>query len=696
LLNAPYRLNITQAQSTGVPNAGDVNFRSFFQANASSPRRIQAEEFLGPIGQVSIAGFSPLGTDVYNFPQNRVDTTFQLADELTLRFGNHSAVFGFDGRQSNLNSNLPRLSRPLVTFSGAPRLVRDPATGNLRFPTAADPNPIIRAEDLAALGAASNFLLTFNVDRDDARARLRFYQFNLYGQDTWRVRPNLSLSYGLRYEYNSPVHEIDRLIERTFRDDRLPLVPGLGRVLGGREELYDPDKNNFAPRLGLAYSPNFFNSNNRLTVIRAGYGLFYDQILGAVVNQSRNVFPTFLTLNLNGLQTQFGGQTLLTLNNPAAQTFNGLPVQRAGTVNQFNPAINLSQFVQAFTTNFPNAINVTLPARELEMPSAHHYSASVEQQINRNLTVSAAYVGTTGKNLLRFSTPNLGSSLTVAPTMFTVTPFTTPQGTLRLSDTFGTTFIPQRPVAGLGAVNQFETTASSRYDSLQMQLRGRFSQLFNFQLSYVYSKAEDDVSDVFDLAGAFVLPQNSLNLSAERGAANFDVRHRFAYNAIFDLSRFGENGLARFFFKDLSIATTGRFHTGQPFTVNSTIDVNLDGNLTDRLNTLDGLTVTGNGSQPLILNNPQNPFALLAAFGQDGAIERNSFRAGKVLELDASVVKRFVFKEQSISFRTDFFNFINRANYGVPVRLLEAPGFGRAVNTVTPARRIQFSLKYEF
>jgi len=145
----------------------------------------------------------------------------------------------------------------------------------------------------------------------------------------------------------------------------------------------------------------------------------------------------------------------------------------------------------------------------------------------------------------------------------------------------------------------------------------------------------------------------------------------------------------------LQIAGTGRLQTGQPFTVNSIYDVNLDGNLTDRLNTTNGLVITGDRRQPLRLT--VNPITLLAPVGGDGSVGRNTFRAGSIIEMDASITKPFAIREnQSILLRVDLFNFINRANYGIPVRLLEAPGFGQATNTVTPGRRLQFALKYSF
>ena len=531
--------------------------------------------------------------------------------------------------------------------------------------------------------------MTFNVDRPDTTVNLRYYQLNFYGQDTWRISPELSLSFGLRYELNTPVKEINGLIEQTFSDSRLDLAPGLRTFIDGRARLYESDQNNFAPRVGLAWSPQIFGGN-RVSVFRAGYGIFYDQILGAVVNQSRNVFPTFLTLNLGGVTNLSGIEVNLDLINPGRVeygSFSSLAVP--GTVNIFNPQIPFSDFLNDILSSFPNAINATLPARRLDMPLAHHFSFVYEQQLNQHLTASIGYVGTRGSNLIRFSTPNLGAGTTIVPTRLDVDPV------INAPVASGVVFDIDRPENTIGAVNQFETTASSRYNSLQTQLRGLFVNSLNFQFSYTFSKATDDVSDVFDLAGAYALPQNSFDLAAERGPANFDVRHRWTYNLIYSFPKNEGNDFVRHLTNNLQIATTGRFHSGQPFTVNSIIDVNLDGNLTDRLNTTNGIEITGDRSQPIRLTTA-NPYDLLAPFGQDGQVGRNSFRAGNVLELDLSVIKQFSIGSNRLAFRTDIFNFIDRANFGVPVRLLEAPGFGKATNTVTPGRRIQFGLKYEF
>ncbi|HEV7397212.1 MAG TPA: hypothetical protein VGN86_11925, partial [Pyrinomonadaceae bacterium] len=306
------------------------------------------------------------------------------------------------------------------------------------------------------------------------------------------------------------------------------------------------------------------------------------------------------------------------------------------------------------------------------------------------------------RKLLRFTTPNLGRNALLTPLAFSTLLSAEP-------NFFGLALPPGaritssgniaggRPQSTVGAVTQFETSATSRYDGLQVQARGRLHTGLQYQISYTLSKTTDDVSDVFDLAGASALPQNSLTFAGERGPANFDARHRFSYSFVYDFRTSAKSSsFVRGVFDGLQVAGTGQFQTGQPFTVNSIFDVNLDGNLTDRLNNVNGIEVTGDRAQPLRLTT-SDTFSMLAPVGQDGQVARNTFRAGNLLELDLSVMKAFHFgASRKFTVRADFFNFINRANFGIPVRLLEAPGFGRATNTVTPGRRIQFALKYSF
>jgi hypothetical protein len=499
---------------------------------------------------------------------------------------------------------------------------------------------------------------------------------------------------------------MNRRIENTFDAGELSLLSGLREFIDGRERIFEPDRNNYAPRVNVAYAFNFFDrarlvaERNRPTVIRAGYGLFYDQILGAVVSQSRNVFPSFLTLNFAGLFAD--EETTLDFTNPVNTKFTqNRPIAVPGqTVYQFNPAINLEEYIRRTLQRFPNAFGLTLPARRLDTPLAHHYSAAVEQQIGDDFVLSLAYVGTLGRNLLRFTTPNNGPGVSVQPTGYCKNDACMDSLEPAL---FGLVGSPQRAVDGLGAVTMFETSANSRYDALQIQARGRFRQLAQYQAAYTWSHAIDEVSDVFDLAGAFALPQRSCpfnqkgcGFTGERGDANFDARHRLTYHFMVDLDQFRDSPQWRPLLSGLQIAGTGQFQTGQPFTVNSLYDINFDGNPTDRLDTLDGLLISHDRRRPLRLI-AGDAFSLLAPFGQDGRIGRNTFHAGGQVELDLAIIKTFVFSPQRrLMLRVDFFNFINRANFGVPVRLLEAISFGEAVSALTPGRRVQLALKYIF
>jgi hypothetical protein len=708
LLNAPHMANRTLpfldfSNPDNCPTSTGAIFNACIRPNPGpavfQQTNLTAEDLLGPVGQVKIAGYSPVGVDVFNFPQARVNNTYQLADELTVRRGAHTLAFGADTRRSELNSNLPRNSRPLITFQGAPD-VRLNAQGALEFQ-----GGFVRPTDLAAASAATGFFQTLT-NGNDAVLNLRYYQLNFFAQDNWRVRQNLSLSFGLRYEYNTPVTENARRVERSFNDPALSLVPDLNAFIGGRTRAYEPDRNNFAPRVAIAYSPD----KARRTVIRAGYGLFYDQILGAVVSQSRNVFPRFLNVNTaGGGGSVFIGQPLNLLN-PS-----GNPVLvQPGTLNTLNPNVPLATQIEQLNLiaraggvlPAASGIEATLPARQLESPQAQQFTVGVEREFNANFAVSAAYVGTRGEKLLRFATPNLGSNAVLFLVGFGSTiddvpgrfqpsffGFAVPPGS-RLTDDPARPLAGGRPVPGVGGVSVFETTGHSRYDSLQLQARGRFFRALQFQTAYTLSQTLDDVSDVFDLAGASALPQNSLTRAGERAYANFDARHRAAWQFIYEAPDFDQQFLEAVL-GGLQITGTGQYQTGAPFTVNSLFDINLDGNLTDRLNRMDGLVVTGDRRQPLRLT--VDPRTLVAPIGGDGAVGRNAFRAGSLFTFDASVGKPIKFTESRVLLvRVEIFNVFNRANFGAPVRFLEAPGFGQATDTLTPGRRVQFTLKFMF
>ncbi|HKO98190.1 MAG TPA: carboxypeptidase-like regulatory domain-containing protein [Pyrinomonadaceae bacterium] len=676
LLNAQTLFNLTLPGDTAV----------FYATGGPTEETLnQFNSLLTPVGQLSVAGYSPVGVDVFNFPQSRVNNTYQVADTVSTQIGDHGVAFGVDIRRTELNSELPRNARPLLTFNAFPNFAAILGLGGIPG------RPFFTGADVASSGAASGAFQALGVG-DDSKINLRYYQINFFGQDQWRIRSNFNLSFGLRYEYNTVPKSANNKIERTFGAPLPASISDLRQFIAGRTEIFEADKNNFAPRLGFAYSPDIFK--DRITTIRGGAGIYFDQILGAVVSQSRNVYPTFLNTNFAG-GLPAGNEFNIFTPNIAFITCAGspgpVPLVQPGTLNTLNPQVPLSCFTNVIQGTFPSGFPSTLPARHLDTPAAYHYGLTFEQQLTDGLVLSAGYVGTQGRHLLRQTTPNQGQNAIVVVTDIDPTSGQ-PASSGFVRDPFG------RGLPNIGGVTVFTADANSRYDALQLQLRGRYSLLADtqFQVNYTYGKATDDVSDVFDLAGAPALPQNSLTFAGERAPANFDVRHRFSSNYVSDLSKWGKkNSFLHAIFNGLEIAGTGTFQTGQPFTVNSIFDVNLDGNLTDRLDSTAGITQTGDRGAPLVVTG--NTIALLAPLGEDGGVPRNSFRAGSLWLTNAAVIKTFNFSETTrLIFRTDVFNLFNRANYGVPVRFIESPGFGRATETVTPARRIQFGLKLAF
>ena len=150
-------------------------------------------------------------------------------------------------------------------------------------------------------------------------------------------------------------------------------------------------------------------------------------------------------------------------------------------------------------------------------------------------------------------------------------------------------FLIDRPDPSLGSFQIFENSASSIYHALQLEARKRFSRGYSFTAAYTWSHAIDDVSDVFPIAGAPILAQDSRNLSLERGDANFDVRHRFVGSLVWELPFYrGVTGGVADVLGGWQITAIFQAHTGQPFTLNLPFDANLDGNLTDRPSTTDG------------------------------------------------------------------------------------------------------------
>ena len=706
----------------------------------------------GPIGELVIEPFSPVGVGAFTFPQSRASNTFQYADTVSLVAGEHLIKFGGNVRRYQLNSLLDRLYRPQVVYGGglvSLGYIFVDNTGGAAF-SGSDPTSISGVQ-LASLGVASSVLQTITNAAPDSTLGLRFTEYHVFANDAWRIRSSLSMDYGLRYEYNTVPREANNRIEKALELAGLPAAGGsrfdtgkrtrsfnaavdaYKQILDGRARIYEPDLNNFGPHFGVAWAPR-----NGSTVVRAGYGIYYDTILGAVVSQSRSVFPTEVPINVDPSFLQFG---LFNLNNPAFLEITQIPVKpgqppiftnpvsllkpgacnHSGTCNQFGGSREdfVALIGQLFRQNPFGGLAFTLPEKNLRTPYAQQWHMTIERQLGDDYFVSAAYVGTKGTKLTRLTTPNLGVNVTPViplasarngddlpfPVVFSpavgsgfVSGDRCVVESLGAADSCPPTGSRPRPNPNLGAYQVFENSASSTYHALQLEARKRYSQGFQFTATYTWSHAIDDVSDVFPIAGAPVLPQDSSNLKAEQASANFDIRHRVTASLVWDLPFFSNSkGRVQKLAAGWQIASIFQAHTGQPFTLNVPFDANLDGNLSDRPSTTNGLVFSnGHGARKVAVSpglTDENFFTL----SQDGAVGRNTVRGDALINLDLAISKRFQLSERHrLDFRAEFFNVMNRANFGLPIRVIGAPGFGSAVDTVTPARVTQFALKYSF
>lgn len=568
---------------------------------------------------ITITGFSPIGHEGNN-PQNSVTNTYQILDTATYVTGRHLMKFGGDFRLVQQNAFRDVQSRGLMQFS---------PFGQITFNALGD---LLLGFPLVTGGA-----------RVDNAQHLRSNSYNFFFNDSIRVSPSLTLSGGLRYEYNTPpVDAFDRanIYDATTRT----LVP-VGKN-GVPRSGFHADKNNFAPRVGLAWTPG--RAGN--TVLRFGYGVYYDQsplAPGEALYFNAPYFDFNLFFSIPGLP--------LTLNNP-----------------------------------FPSFFPVPLPdsalaiQRDLHTSYMQHWSANVQQQLGRSRVLEVAYVGSKGTNLL--------SARDINQPQPSVLPL-------------GLPFVP-RPNPFFDDITQLESRASSRYDSLQV----RFQQRLDFGLamlgSYTWSKSTDDASNFFSSAGDPNFPQDSNNPAAERGRSNFDVRHRLSVSYSYDLP-FGKGKRYAADSGWVSTLLTGwqtfgivTVQTGRPFTVALLPEIDNSGTgrsplgfgANDRPNIV-GSPEISNRTPERWFNTSAFVFSAPGTFGNAG---RNILDGPGYQSVNASLVKNTALSERfNLQLRAEVFNLFNHPNFNLPDNFLGSPTFGR-ISSARDPRHIQFGVKLLF
>jgi hypothetical protein len=549
---------------------------------------------------IDITGYSPIG-DEYNNPQHSASTVYQVTDTLTAVRGRHLWKAGIDLRRLQQNAYRDVMASGYLDFLGM--------TGN--------------ALEELLLGLPS----VTTVAHVDNAEHLRTHSEYAFLQDTWRVRPDLTVSAGIRYEYNAP--PVDAQNRANVYD---PATQSLVRVgtngipRGG----YTADRNNFAPRIGVAWRPG-----RKGTVLRAGYGIAYDQSALAT-GEGLYFNAPYYVLNLYYSFAQFP----LSLSDP-------------------------------FPRNYPLAMPSSALAfqRDLRTPYVQQWSFGVQQEAGRNQVVELAYAGSKGTKLI--SARDLNQPL---PSAQQPNP---------------------RPVPQFDDINVIESRGNSNYQSLQAGVRRTLRAGLAANAAYTWSKSIDDASGFFTTAGDPNYPQDSRHVNLERGLSDFDVRHRFSLGYSYDLP-FGQ-GRVRGGWQTNGVWTfqTGQPFTAALLADldNSNTGISSLGfGANDRPNLLRNPALSQPGPDRWF---DTTAFAV-PPYGSFGNAGRNILTGPGFQNVNVSVLKTTGLSERArLQFRAEAFNLLNRVNLDLPDIFVGSPTFGKIQSAESP-RRIQFGLKLLF
>jgi hypothetical protein len=617
-------------------------------------------------------GFSGFGNGT-DGPYTTSDHILQLVDNVSWTHGNHSFKFGAQVDRTNFNETGNQYARAQYNFSNK-ATGYGPADFMLGY--------VNSTVDAVAL-AVARFSMTS-----------QFY----YIQDSWKIRPNVTISYGLRYEYVPSWSDRVPLVNVWFPNDAYNLQGdpkglnpqpastqpciienGSGTFNGGNvvfptlaqggvctardgrlgSNLVHSDHTNFAPRLGVAWSP----TNN--WTVRAGAGIFYTQDTGN---------PVFdMARSLSGKLQVTETKNNLTFENPFGS----------------NGAANACG-VSAPLVCVPTPTLVSTFYRR-HTPYAEEYEMNIQHQFGGNMALEVGYLGTQGHHLPRYVYFNAAA----------------PGPGSQLSREAWPNF--NKTVENIGIVN-------SNYNAFSAKLNRRMSSGLTFLLGYTYSKSIDDGSGLRTLGTDQIGAQNSYCIPCERGLSIFDQKHRFVASALYQLP-FGKgrsylnHGVASTLIGGWDLGMIYSMASGSPVDIMDGIcQSNIGASCMDRPNAVPGVSSQLSNPNKLQWFNVQ-AFALQPQF-TFGNLGRNTVIGPHLFSVDTTLDKDFRFTERlNVQLRLDAFNLFNHPNFGSPGNALTADhldangvpivgsgGFGTitSLNPNVSMRQLQISLKVVF
>jgi hypothetical protein len=574
------------------------------------------------VPQINFTNFTDLNDPV---PALRRNQTFRLTDSISYMHGKHTFRMGGEYRRLQTNTQNDPIARGSFTFTGLLTSQLDaqgrpvPGTGN----------------DFAdfLLGLPQSTTVRFG----SSRTYFRSWGMNLYTQEDWRVHPRFTLTYGLRWEMQTPPIELFDKIANLDVSDTITavatVVPDQVSPIHGKfpRALVRGDYNNFAPRLAIAWRvPGNWGRGRGMTV-RAGYGMFhnlsiYNQLAASMANQ-----PPWAQ-----------AQTRLTTTTSLLTLQNGFPAQPPGSV--------------------PNTIAVD---PNYSVGYAQLWNTSVETQFSQVWTLELTYTGTKGTHLDLLRSPN--RALPTCP-LCTDLARRIPNAPGFTYDTFG---------------------ASSIYHALQARVQHRMSRGLMAMGQYTYGKSIDNASSIG--GGAQVVVQDDANFRAERGLSTFDMRHQFRGFFVWEpplgeRKRWAKKGWQASWFGNWQVNGNVTWTTGTPFTARllgaASNNSGTGNNFSERPDAVGDPNLPGDARSPLHFFNT-NAFALPlpGLFGNAG---RNTIEGPGTVQVNMALAKTIRMGkdgQRRMDLRWEAQNLFNHPNFTGLSTALGSSTFGRVLGS---------------
>ncbi len=624
--NFPDRLPAFDSQQSGDAYNAGISYTHIFNSNIINELRVsygrigftfalRPDTLSNPLAMgptVSIDGITGYGIYPGTLPQGRFHNTYQYQDGLSWSRGSHFFKFGFDYADIRVRDEVPFNWNGTVSYGASPSAGY---TGLANY-----------IDDFA--GSSGNAVAhTFGSNV----VHPRFHNQAYYFQDTWKLRSNFTLSYGVRYENQGSPSNVLAYPSLSINDPSPTNFPT-------RIE-QKSDNNNFGPRVSFAYTPHFWQGlfGENKTVVRAGYGVFYDGVFTNIIDNSSSSSP-----------------------NAIARSFTS-PKAARGTA--------------AWSTVFAGLTPVVLPsnsqttiANNLVNPLIQQWNVNLERELGSGFILTTGYVGTRGERL--FGQNQLNPTVDGGPRVY-----------------------PTR-----GSIVVRDNSGDSIYHAFNANLERSFRRGIQFRAAYTWSKTIDNVSEVFTSSGnanyssypVTQFPSQVNGNRGDRGLSAFDRRHRLAITYIYDTPKWKAEGAMKaiaYLANNWELSGSTVFQSGAPANLETGYDTNGDGISNDRPSlgnpnapmtswAWDG---AWNGEPGVLCDGPtwwatpdcphvsaSSVHWIVPADG-NGNIGRNIIRTPGSQTWSFSVLRKIKISERhSLEFRTELFNPFNHANTEIP------------------------------